>query len=201
MAADTRTPLPVHRRTLTFDAFEEGDDLLVSAYLRDERPWQADARAVLHHMQLDVRVRKADTVITDAQALMHSFPHGECPLIAPKFRELVGMRIGAGFNSALQANFRGVSGCSHLFELSRALGSAVFQSIMSCHTRARLAEHPEPADPPVVPPPALVERMVAPVRGTCHIWREGGVAEAKLARGIDFNHGPYPIPVLEPGTA
>ncbi|MEU8132613.1 DUF2889 domain-containing protein [Streptodolium elevatio] len=194
-----RVPLPVHRRTLTFDAFEEGGDLLVTAYLRDERPWQTDGRAVLHHMQLDVRVRKSDMVITAADAGMHSFPHAECPLIAPKFGELVGMRVGAGFNSRLQEGFRGVSGCSHLFELSRALGSAVFQSVMSCHARARLEANPVPR-PGLHPLPAdVVERVVAPIRGTCHIWSEGGVAETKVRAGVDLNHGPYPIPAL--GTA
>ncbi|MDI2126328.1 DUF2889 domain-containing protein [Yinghuangia seranimata] len=195
-----RVPLAVHRRQLTFDAFEEGDDLLVTAFLRDERPWQTDARAVLHHMQLDVRVRKADLTITEATAGMHSFPHAECPLIAPKFGELVGMRVGSGFNTKLQAAFRGVSGCSQLFELSRALGSAVFQSVMSCNARARLKAVPEPQNPPVPPPAALVDRMVAPIRGTCHIWDEGGVAESKIRAGVDLNHGPYPIPALAPAS-
>ncbi|MCF2530524.1 DUF2889 domain-containing protein [Yinghuangia soli] len=191
-----RVRLPVHRRTLTFDAFEEGDDILVTAYLRDERPWQTDARAVLHHMQLDVRVRKAGLVIVAADAAMHSFPHVECPLIAPKFGELVGMRVGSGFNKQLQENFRGVSGCAHLFELSRALGSAVFQSVMSCSARARLAANPEPSGGLRPPPPELIDRLVGPVRGTCHIWSEGGIAEAKVRSGVDLNHGPYPIPAL-----
>ncbi|NUU22624.1 MAG: DUF2889 domain-containing protein [Streptomycetaceae bacterium] len=193
-----RVPLPVHRRMLTFDAFEEGDDVLITASLRDERPWQSDARAVLHHMQLDVRVRKADLTITEAVADMHSFPHVECPLIAPKFGELVGMRVGSGFNARLQESFRGVSGCSHLFELSRALGSAVFQSVMSCNAKARLAAHPHPVPPEAIRPlpDAVVERAVAPVRGTCHIWSAGGVAERKVRAGVDLNHGPYPIPAL-----
>lgn len=194
--ATVRTPLPVHRRNLSFDAFEEGPDLVIVAALRDERPWQTDARAVLHHMQLDVRVRKADVTITDAVATMHSFPHVECPLIAPKFGELVGMRVGSGFNAKLQEKFRGVSGCSHLFELSRALGSAVFQSVMSCHAKARLEANPVPR-PGLHPLPAsVVDRVVAPVRGTCHIWTEGGVAETKVRAGVDLNHGPYPIPAL-----
>jgi hypothetical protein len=196
MSESERVPLPVHRRLLTFDAFEEGDDVLVTAYLRDERPWQTDARAVLHHMQLDVRVRKADLTITEAVAGMHSFPHVECPLIAPKFGELVGVRVGSGFNARLQEGFRGVSGCSHLFELARALGSAVFQSVMSCHARARLAAHPVPADRRQPLPDEVVERVIAPVRGTCHVWSPGGVAESKVRAGVDLNHGPYPIPAL-----
>lgn len=196
-----RVPLPVHRRMLTFDAFEEGDGILVTAALRDERPWQTDGRSVLHHMQLDVRVRKADMVIVGATADMLSFPHVECPLIAPKFEELVGLRIGSGFNAKLQEKFRGVSGCSHLFELSRALGSAVFQSMMSSTMRARLAEFPEPVDPPVIPTREQVSRMVAPIRNTCHIWSDGGVAETKILHGVDLNHGPYPVPALDAGSA
>lgn len=87
---------PVHRRTMGFDAYGEGDSLRVAAVLKDERPWQTGARAVLHHMELRVLVRRRGFVITEAVALMHAFPHEECPFIAPKFAELEGLAVGAG---------------------------------------------------------------------------------------------------------
>jgi hypothetical protein len=67
---------------------------------------------------------------------------------------------------------------------------------MSCAARARTLAAPAPQGPPVPPPPALVDRVVAPIRGTCHIWVEGGVAETKIRAGVDLNNGPYPIPPL-----
>lgn len=183
----TRAELPLHRRTITLTAHAEegGEYISVEAELCDERPWARPSDAVVHRMVLAVRVRLADMVVVAADADMRSFPHAECPLIAPAFTGLVGLSVASGYNRALQERFRGVSGCSHLHELTRALGPAVVQAAMSANARRRDAG--EPADDP---------RLTAGVLNSCHIWAPDGIGLRKLDAGWRPGTGPRPVPDL-----
>src|SRR5579862_5951136 len=102
--------VPVHRRTIDFEAFEEEGVLTVTGRLRDERPWAADSDLVelLHDMSLAVEVRVSDLTITAARAVMDRFPHTECPAITAKFGEMIGLNIGRGYTRAVQDRFGGV---------------------------------------------------------------------------------------------
>jgi hypothetical protein len=172
---------------MEFDSYDEGDDLAVTARLRDVRPWDDRLDGPLHDMELRVRVRKADRMIVGAVASMGSFPHTECPAIEAAFRGLEGMVIGGGFLRAVAERFGGVSGCAHLDQLARALGPAVFQALMSAGLWDRRQAG---GTSPVVPPGRY------PV-GTCHIWAEDGVAVQKLALGWEIGNGEMPVPALE----
>lgn len=180
----TRTELPLHRRTITVTAYEEdGGEISVEAELRDERPWEEPPGGVVHRMVLAVRVRLADMTITAAEAGMKDFPHTECPLIAPAFDGLVGLSVASGYNRAVQERFHGVSGCTHLYELTRALGPAVVQSAISARSRAA---GPRSHDP----------RASAWVMNSCHIWAPDGVGLRKLDAGWVPGPGPRPVPEL-----
>jgi hypothetical protein len=188
-----RTPL--HRRTITFTAFESegGGDIEVEAELRDERPWAAPGaegagRSVeeLHRMALVVRVRLADLLITGARAEMGTFPHAECPRITPAFEGLVGLNIASGFNRAVQERFRGISGCSHLYELARLLGPAVVQAGISAGARRRREGRPT-HDP----------RTTAGVLNSCHVWAPDGPGVRKLEAGWRPGQGVFPVPPVE----
>jgi hypothetical protein len=190
-----RTPL--HRRTVTVTAYERGDqEVEVEAELCDERPWArpdsgggaggGGSAAVIHRMALTVVVRLADRLITEARADMRTFPHAECPRITPAFEGLVGLSVGSGFNRAVQERFRGVSGCSHLYELARLLGPAVVQVGISANARRRLAGRPS-HDP----------RSTAGVLNSCHIWAPEGVGLRKLEAGWQPGRGPFPVPELD----
>jgi hypothetical protein len=184
----TRTELPLHRRTVAVTAYAEegGDEISVEAELRDERPWAEPSAAVVHRMVLAVRVRLSDMVIVAAHADMRSFPHAECPLITPVFDGLVGLSVAAGYNRAIQERFRGISGCTHLYELARVLGPAVVQASLSAYVRRRDA-----GDPSVGPSPT------AGVLNSCHIWAPDGVGLRKLDAGWRPGTGPRPVPPLE----
>ncbi|MGP4048492.1 DUF2889 domain-containing protein [Streptomyces sp. 2A115] len=183
----TRSELPLHRRTITVSAYEEpGDEISVEAELRDERPWEEPPRGVVHRMVLVVRIRLADMVVVAAEADMGAFPHAECPLIAPVFEGLVGMSIAAGYNRAIQGRFRGVSGCTHLYELARALGPAVVQAAISSGASRRAG-----GDPTHNP------RATAGVLNSCHIWAPDGVGLRKLDAGWRPGTGPLPVPELK----
>ncbi|MFF3850769.1 DUF2889 domain-containing protein [Streptomyces sp. NPDC002328] len=184
----TRAELPLHRRTVavTACAQEGGDEISVEAELRDERPWAEPSASVVHRMVLVVRVRLADMVIVAAEADMGNFPHTECPLVTPVFDGLVGLGVAAGYNRAIQERFRGVSGCTHLYELARVLGPAVVQASFSAYARRR-----DGGDPSAGPSPT------AGLLNSCHIWAPDGVGLRKLDAGWRPGSGPRPVPPLE----
>ncbi|MFC4503458.1 MULTISPECIES: DUF2889 domain-containing protein [Streptomyces] len=187
----TRAEVPLHRRTVTVTAYEEdGGEISVEAELSDERPWEASPGGVVHRMALAVRVRLDDMVITAADARMREFPHTECPLIAPAFGSLVGLSVAAGYNRVVQERFRGVSGCTHLYELTRALGPATVQAAISAGAFRRAADGSGVHNP----------RATAGVLNSCHIWAPDGVGLRKLDAGWRPGTGPRPVPPLKTFT-
>jgi hypothetical protein len=180
--------VPVHRRTIEFEAFDEGDTLAVTGRLRDERPWAADTDRVehVHDMDLHVSIRKDDLTITAANAVMERFPHSECPSITDAFGDLVGLCISRGYTRAVQERFGGPKGCTHLEQLARTIGPVVIQAMTSTRARDRDWQHLDAA--PTARPTLFP-------RNTCHIWAEGGVAEQKLDAGWrPGQRAEYPAP-------
>ncbi len=182
--------LPLHVRSIEYRAFDEDDHLTIIGRLRDTRPWAADGSSVhhVHDMELRVSVRVEDLTITESDALMHVFPHSECPGIVNAFRALAGLQVGRGFTREVQNRFGGPKGCTHLEHLARSLGPVVVQAVTSKRARARSLEQ---SDDPVI-------GTASPwVRNSCHVWAEGGVAEQKVAVGWRPGVGAYPSPPLE----
>ncbi len=184
--------VPLHRRTLTYEAVDHGDDLLVVGRLRDDRPWAegTDLPAALHDMELRVLVRRADLTVTAATAVMHAFPHAECPAIEDAFAGLVGLSVARGYTRAVQERLGGPRGCTHLEHLARSLGPVVIQAVTSARAAAVLRG--EAADLLA----AGGDGGSPWARDSCHVWAEDGVAEAKLAAGWRPGTGPYPAPAL-----
>jgi hypothetical protein len=188
-AASTPGRVPIHRRSIDIEAFDAAELLELVCHFRDERPWAVGtALHVIHEMELEIDVCKADLVITRSEARMMQFPHVECPDITPKFGELVGVSVARGYNRAVQERFLGIAGCSHLEHMARTLGPAVVQAAQS----ARAHEHIASATPR--------EITVTPfMRNTCHVWRDGGPAMEKIEAGwrpgLVANPVPSPIEI------
>lgn len=183
-------PVPLHRRSIEYEAFDAGDELRIVGRLRDTRPWAREGQAVslVHDIELRVSVRIADMTITESEADLHTYPHSECPAIAPAFAGLVGLSVARGFTREVQSRFGGPRGCTHLEQLARSLGPVVVQAVMSGRslavTRGEL--------------PDLLSGAPSPwARNTCHIWAEGGVADQKIAAGWHPGVGPYPALPLD----
>jgi hypothetical protein len=177
--------VPLHRRTLEYEAFDAGEHLMVVGKLRDSRPWAEgeDAVALVHDMELRVTVRIEDMTIVESVAHMHTFPHAECPAIEQAFAGLVGVSVARGYTREVQSRFGGPKGCTHLEQLARSLGPLVVQAVTS--RRARAISRGESPD--------LLSDGASPwARDSCHIWAEGGVADQKLAAGWRPGRGPYP---------
>ncbi len=186
-------PVPLHRRSIEYEAFEVGEELVIVGRLRDTRPWADDGASIatVHEMELRVTVRIADMTITEARARMDTFPHAECPGIVGAFRQLEGLSVTRGYTREVQARFAGPKGCTHLEQLARSLGPVVVQAVTSRRAREVAAG-------------GLVDLLSGGgspwARDSCHVWAEGGVADQKLAAGWRPGTGPYPAPALETFT-
>lgn len=188
-ASLTSAAVPLHRRSIEYEAFESGGHLSIVGRLRDTRPWAAGTAVteLVHDMELRVTIRESDLTIADADAVMHTFPHAECPSIVEAFRSLAGLSVARGYTRQVQLCFGGVNGCTHLEHLARSLGPVVIQAVTS--RRASAVARGDAVD--------LITGMDSPwVRNTCHVWAEGGVAEQKVAVGWRPGVGPYPAPAL-----
>ena len=184
-------PVPLHRRSIEYEAFDAGESLLVVGRLRDSRPWAEGGHsiAMVHDMELRVTVRISDMTITEASANMHTFPHAECPGIVQAFKDLAGLSVARGYTRAVQSRFGGPRGCTHLEQLARSIGPVVVQAVTS--RRAQAVSLGLSTD--------LLSAGASPwARDSCHVWAEGGVADQKLAAGWRPGIGPYPsLPVEE----
>lgn len=182
----------LHRRAIDFQVFDVDDDLVVVATLCDSRPWAEDGSAVatVHDMELRVRIDSSELTIVGATAVMHAFPHTECPMIEAAFAGLVGLSVARGYTREVQSRFGGPRGCTHLEHLARSLGPVVIQAVTS--RRARSVSLGQSED-------LLVGGggIGSPwARDSCHIWAEGSIADQKLAAGWRPGVGPYPSPAL-----
>jgi hypothetical protein len=184
--------VPLHRRSIDISIYTAADDLVVVARLCDSRPWAdgVSAVATVHDMELRVRVRMSNMTIVGATAEMHAFPHTECPGIAPAFAGLVGLSVTRGYTRAIQSQFGGPKGCTHLEQLARAVGPAVIQAVTS--GRALAVSSGESEDLLV----GAGSNGSPWARDSCHVWAEGGVADQKIAAGWHPGIGPYPSPAL-----
>jgi len=185
----TTDPVPLHRRSIEYEAFDGGETMVVVGTLRDTRPWAEEGESVLvvHEMELRVEVRVDDLTIIEAAAEMRTFPHVECPGITEAFAGLAGLSVTRGYTREVQERFGGPKGCTHLEQLARSLGPVVVQAITS--RRARAVSRGESKD--------LLSGAGSPwARDSCHVWAEGGVADQKLAAGWRPGIGPYPAPAV-----
>jgi hypothetical protein len=158
--------------------------------LHDQRPWATGGFGSrdVHRMELGIVVRRSDMVIVDAEAIMHTFPHAECPTIQDSFSDLVGLSISRGYTNAVQKRFGRERGCSHLEFLARSLGPVVIQAHSASGAR-RLENGAEESG-------LRAEGAVQWLTNTCHLWAEGGIGQQKVAAGWRPGNGVYPAPSL-----
>jgi hypothetical protein len=181
---------PVHHRSIDMQAFEREGHLVVIGILHDQRPWASGEFGPnsVHRMELGIVVRRSDLVIVDAEAIMHTFPHAECPTIEGSFSDLIGLSISRGYTNAVQQRFGRERGCSHLEFLARSLGPVVIQSLTSLSAHRRENGGDESA--------VLAESGVQWLTNTCHLWAEGGIGQQKVALGWRPAKASYPAPSL-----
>ncbi|MHB8219484.1 MAG: DUF2889 domain-containing protein [Acidimicrobiales bacterium] len=187
--------VPTHRREMTFEVFEEGEDFHVTGRLRDERPWAAGTVWVehVHDMELRITVHRPDLTITSATAHMHRFPHAECTDIEEAFAGLVGLNVARGYSRAVQERFGRSLGCTHLELLARTIGPVVIQSVASAATRLQDATRTRVA---------MTSAGSAWFADTCHVWATDGPTGPgpgmqKVSLGWRPGTDEYPAPSVD----
>jgi hypothetical protein len=167
----TETRIPLHTRTLRMDAVRVSDtELEVTGRLIDDRPEPEDwfgvpSGLVIHDMQVTLRVRHPDLVITAADAAMHERPYTLCTDAVPPLQRLIGLSVARGFTRAVNERLGRARGCAHLTALVHAIAPVVRQAAGVAFRGTRQA-----------PDPATDLWFV----NTCQAWREDGPLHTRL---------------------
>jgi len=97
--------------------------------------------AAIHDMSIRLVVDE-DLNVIDIVASTDASPFGLCPEAAATLHSMKGLRIGAGWSTAIRQRLAGPKGCTHLTELLMPLATAAFQTLS--HVRQA---RPTPVDP------------------------------------------------------
>lgn len=133
----------LHRRDISITGYAREDGLYdVEAQLTDTKtdPMVNGDRGEiapgepLHGMWLRLTIRE-DMEVVACEAASDFTPYAPCPAAAPNFARLAGLRIGPGFNKAVQERVGGVAGCTHLRELLAQMATVAFQTLYPIRVR------------------------------------------------------------------
>ena len=153
----------LHRRDITMHGYRRADGLFdIEGHLVDTKSYpfaNLDRGTIapgeaLHGMWLRLTVDD-DLVITACEAATDFSPYAICPMAAPNFAALAGVKIGPGFTRAVKERVGGSLGCTHLREMLAQMATVAFQTIYPVR-RKRELDDPEAAK-------AARDRMI----GTC----------------------------------
>lgn len=143
---------PLHQRRLEMHGFEREDGLFdIEGHLADTKSKAFDTMDrhlepgdVLHGMSIRLTV-DAELLIHHCEAVSDHTPYAVCPAAAGSFSRLAGLRIGPGFNRAVQERVGGIVGCTHLREMLAQLATVAFQTTYAARRRVEEARA-DPAD-------------------------------------------------------
>ena len=164
-----------HQRDIAMKGYERADGLFdIEAHLVDTKTYgfpsdyrgQVNAGEPLHGMWMRLTI-DADMNVISCEAASDFTPYAVCPGAAPAFAALAGLKIGPGFNKAVNERVGGTRGCTHLREVLAQMATVAFQTLYPI--RARIAREARAnldvaGEPPTAPgkTPALL--------GTCHAY-------------------------------
>lgn len=127
-----------HTRSITVVAYTRADGCLdLDAHITDIKAQDAHlssgvrpAGVPIHDLWLRITI-DSQLVIVAAVAAADDIPFpGFCAQIHPSYQQkLIGKSLRQGFRQALQADFGGVLGCTHLTELAQILPTAAIQAL------------------------------------------------------------------------
>ena len=130
----------IHHRRIDMRGFRRSDGLFeVQAHLTDRKTHDfvkpADgrtvpARAAVHDMSVALVFDK-DMIVREVQTSMDAFPYRTCPGGGDSLQSLIGLRIGAGWNTEVRKRLPSADTCSHLKELLSPMASAAYQTMTS----------------------------------------------------------------------
>jgi hypothetical protein len=122
----------IHTRRIVCEAFERDDGLWdVEANMTDVKTYdveRASAGEPVHNMWIRLTL---DTgfVIQSIESSMDAYPRHECPHAVNPMKELVGVKIGAGWQGEVRKRIGGALGCTHLRELLAPMATTSMQAM------------------------------------------------------------------------
>lgn len=167
-------PVPreeVHTRTLEIKGYSRADGLWdIEGHLTDRKPfsYQMFERSLapdepVHDMWLRLTL-DLDFLVHAAEAWTESSPYESCPLVAPDFRALAGLKIGPGWTRKVKERLGGRHGCTHLVEMLGQMATTAYQALWSEQAR-RKGEVDRPS-------PDLID--------SCYAYRRDGPLVARV---------------------
>jgi hypothetical protein len=142
----------LHNRTIQCCGYERDDglwdieghmtDVKTYSFPNQDRGGEIRAGEPLHAMWIRLTLDK-DFIIHAAEAGTDWSPFHLCPEITGRYKKLIGLHIGAGWNRKIKELFAGVNGCTHLTELLGPIATTALQTI---HPKRRGEKPPKAGD-------------------------------------------------------
>jgi len=146
----------IHRRSIDIRGYERSDGLYeVQAHLTDTKTRDfmppGDNRTIvagspIHDVEITL-VFDSDLVITEVEASLNAFPYRSCQGGSDTLPALVGLRIGAGWNSEIRKRLPACDTCTHMREILAPLASTAYQTLTEL--RRHLADERDAEGRPV----------------------------------------------------
>jgi hypothetical protein len=143
MSAEPVTREPLHHRQIDMRAYRRSDGLFeVSAHLTDTKPSDFTPHAedrvfpagvAIHDLGVTL-IFDIDMIVQRVETFMASHPYASCPGGGDSLSALVGLRIGAGWNSKVRALLPNCDTCTHLKELLTPLATTAIQAMVGLRT-------------------------------------------------------------------
>jgi hypothetical protein len=133
----------LHTRRVTCQGHFRDDGLWdIEGHITDEKSYEhaSEWRGTLkpgdfvHNMSIRLTLDHTFKIV-DVEAVTDKSPYPICGEVAPDFRKLIGLRIGAGFHREVRARLGGVHGCTHIVELLGPVATTAFQTMSSGKAR------------------------------------------------------------------
>ena len=167
-----RTPL--HTREIKMDAFHREDGLWdIEGRVVDKKAYSYASAArgevvagePVHDMNIRMTLDNHFEVV-DIEVKMDAFPFSICNEVEPNFKELIGLKVGAGWMKRVRERVGGKHGCTHVVELFGPMATVAFQAIP---THMRVMKEKQGIDPNKPTDPNKPMRKPHALGG-CHSW-------------------------------
>lgn len=134
----------IHTRRITCEAYERDDGLWdVEGNMIDTKTYDTDrgkAGQPLHNMWVRLTL-DTQFVIREVESAMDAYPQAVCPHAVNPMKDLVGVKVGAGWQGEVRRRIGGALGCTHLRELLAPMATTAMQA-MGGVLRSRGTGHP-----------------------------------------------------------
>jgi hypothetical protein len=133
----------LHTRTIDLAGYFRDDGLWdIEAHIVDkktytyENKWRGTVASGLpvHDMSIRLTIDR-ELVVQGVEVVMDVQPYEICSDVLGNFQNIVGLKIGAGWNRRVREVVGGVLGCTHLAELLGPLATVTFQTLSAEYAR------------------------------------------------------------------